>query len=133
MLNTQYLSCDNVQLIITKSSLYKLHILYKILDSGYIYSENQIKDLIDKKWYDLIKAIYTVKYMSINIFKYCVKHYNNVDYHDYNTFNVAWIETIINKNKIVITEDMLLDLLEDKKNDSSRNELIIQYLKRINT
>ena len=80
MLSVQQLSYDNVQLIITKisstyctynykHSLYEyMCILYKINKSGYIYHENQIKDLIDKGFYKLIKIIYSVKFMSINIF-----------------------------------------------------------------
>nr|QBK89268.1 MAG: hypothetical protein LCMiAC02_03630 [Mimivirus LCMiAC02] len=120
------LSCDNVQLIITKCSIYNTKILYKILNGGYVYSEDQIKYLLAKKFYSFIKTIYTVKYMSVNIFKYCLKYCLNYQ------LGSEWIKTMIAKNKIVVTEDILLSLLEvtDGNNYSLQSEFIVQFLKK---
>jgi len=132
MLNAQQLSYDNVQLIITKmtSSSYS-YVLYEIIKSGYIYSEDQIEHLINKGFSNLIKNIYSVKFMSINVFKYCLKYCR--------IFGTKWIETMINKNKIIVTEDMLLNLLDNISSVANTNintiqsELIIQFLKKIST
>ncbi len=129
MLNLQ-LSYDNVQLLMTQCKKYTYdtyNVLYKITRGGYIYSEDQIKNLIDDRHYKLIKLIYSVKFMSINVFKHCLKYCN--------VFEVKWIESMINKNKIVVTEDMLLDLLKiipTNKFCIIQNKLIIQFLKKIN-